>query len=112
MDPPGPPSDRPSRSPTETVRRMRRSFLASVAVAVVSSVLLAAGASHAAESASAKPAAPAKSAVPTVTAAPPAASNTVPADVRARVVAKLHGATPNDVAPSPIPGLYEVTMGG
>jgi len=91
---------------------MRRSFLASVAVAVVSSVLLAAGASHAAESASAKPAAPAKSAVPTVTAAPPAASNTVPADVRARVVAKLHGATPNDVAPSPIPGLYEVTMGG
>ncbi|HET7202798.1 MAG TPA: thioredoxin fold domain-containing protein [Steroidobacteraceae bacterium] len=37
---------------------------------------------------------------------------TVPADVRARVVAHLPGATPNDVAPSPIPGLYEVTMGG
>ena len=37
---------------------------------------------------------------------------TVPADVRARVVANLPGATPSDVAPSPIPGLYEVTMGG
>ena len=36
----------------------------------------------------------------------------VPADVRARVVANLQGATPNDVAPSPVPGLYEVTMGG
>ena len=35
----------------------------------------------------------------------------VPADVRARVVAKLPGATPADVAASPIPGLYEVTMG-
>jgi thiol:disulfide interchange protein DsbC len=36
----------------------------------------------------------------------------VPADVRARVVAKLPGATPEDVSASPIPGLYEVTMGG
>jgi thiol:disulfide interchange protein DsbC len=36
----------------------------------------------------------------------------VPADVRARVVAKLPGATPADVAATPIPGLYEVTMGG
>jgi thiol:disulfide interchange protein DsbC len=36
----------------------------------------------------------------------------VPADVRARVVAKLPGAKPEDVALSPIPGLYEVTMGG
>lgn len=41
-----------------------------------------------------------------------AAPATVPPDVRARVVAHLPGATPNDVAPSPIPGLYEVTMGG
>jgi thiol:disulfide interchange protein DsbC len=41
-----------------------------------------------------------------------AAKATVPADVRARVVAKLQGAKPEDVAPSPIPGLYEVTMGG
>jgi thiol:disulfide interchange protein DsbC len=44
--------------------------------------------------------------------APNPAAAAVPADVRARVVAKLHGATPNDVAPSPIPGIYEVTMGG
>ena len=44
----------------------------------------------------------------TVKAAPAA----VPADVRARVVAKLPGATPDDVSASPIPGLYEVTMGG
>ena len=36
----------------------------------------------------------------------------MPADVRARVVAKLQGAKPEDVGPSPIPGLYEVTMGG
>ena len=53
---------------------------------------------------SAKAAAPAKQAVPA-----PAA---VPADVRARVVSKLQGAKPEDVGPSPIPGLYEVTMGG
>jgi thiol:disulfide interchange protein DsbC len=49
--------------------------------------------------ASAKPAAPAAPAV-------------IPADVRARVVAKLPGAQASDVAVSPIPGLYEVTMGG
>ena len=36
----------------------------------------------------------------------------VPADVRARVVSKLQGATAEDVSASPIPGLYEVTMGG
>lgn len=36
----------------------------------------------------------------------------IPAEVRARVVAKLHGASPDDVAASPIPGVYEVTMGG
>jgi thiol:disulfide interchange protein DsbC len=36
----------------------------------------------------------------------------VPADVRARIVSKLQGAKPEDVAFSPIPGLYEVTMGG
>jgi thiol:disulfide interchange protein DsbC len=39
-----------------------------------------------------------------------AAKAGVPADVRARVVAKLPGAKPDDVAVSPIPGLYEVTM--
>jgi thiol:disulfide interchange protein DsbC len=50
------------------------------------------------------------------TAAKPAATTaapaTVPADVRARVVAKLQGAKPSDVSATPIPGLYEVTMGG
>lgn len=39
-------------------------------------------------------------------------SGPVPADVRARVVSKLPGAKPDDVAYSPVPGLYEVTMGG
>jgi thiol:disulfide interchange protein DsbC len=52
---------------------------------------------------------PAKAAAPAKSAAPLA---TVPADVRARVVSKLQGAKPEDVGPSPIPGLYEVTMGG
>ena len=46
----------------------------------------------------------------TVKAAP--AASTIPADVRARVVAKLPGAAPEDVTVSPIPGLYEVAMGG
>jgi thiol:disulfide interchange protein DsbC len=40
------------------------------------------------------------------------AATAIPADVRARVVAKLPGAEPSDVAVSPIPGVYEVTMGG
>jgi thiol:disulfide interchange protein DsbC len=44
--------------------------------------------------------------------AAPAAPAVIPADVRARVVAKLPGAQASDVAVSPIPGLYEVTMGG
>jgi len=43
---------------------------------------------------------------------PVPATTPIPADVRARVVSKLHGATPDDVAFSPVPGLYEVTMGG
>jgi thiol:disulfide interchange protein DsbC len=42
----------------------------------------------------------------------PAVAGGIPADVRARVVAKLPGAQPSDVAASPVPGLYEVTMGG
>ncbi len=58
-----------------------------------------------------KAAAPARAATP-AKAAVPAAKAAVPADVRARVVAKLDGAKPEDVGPSPIPGLYEVTMGG
>jgi len=44
--------------------------------------------------------------------AAPAAPVVIPADVRARIVAKLPGAQASDVAVSPIPGLYEVTMGG
>jgi thiol:disulfide interchange protein DsbC len=48
---------------------------------------------------------------PAAAKAAPAAAG-IPADVRARVVAKLPGAEPADVAVSPIPGLYEVTMGG
>jgi thiol:disulfide interchange protein DsbC len=51
------------------------------------------------------PAANAKPATPT-------APVVIPAEVRARVVAKLPGAEASDVAVSPIPGLYEVTMGG
>jgi len=43
---------------------------------------------------------------------PAPAKQPLPADVRARVVAKLPGAKPEDVAVSPVPGLYEVTMGG
>jgi thiol:disulfide interchange protein DsbC len=53
---------------------------------------------------------PAKAAATAKPAAP--AQAPVPADVRARVVSKLQGAKPEDVGPSPIPGLYEVTMGG
>jgi thiol:disulfide interchange protein DsbC len=62
------------------------------------------------EAAPARAAAPAKSTTPAKSTAP--AKGAVPADVRARVVAKLQGAKPEDVGPSPIPGLYEVTMGG
>ncbi|MCX7055327.1 MAG: DsbC family protein [Proteobacteria bacterium] len=51
------------------------------------------------------PAANAKSAAPT-------APVVIPADVRARIVAKLPGVQASDVAVSPVPGLYEVTMGG
>jgi thiol:disulfide interchange protein DsbC len=35
----------------------------------------------------------------------------VPADVRARVVSKLQGASASDVSATPVPGLYEVAMG-
>jgi thiol:disulfide interchange protein DsbC len=59
--------------------------------------------------AAAQTASPKPAAGKTASAAPAA---TIPADVRARVVAKLPGAQPGDVATSPIPGLYEVTMGG
>ena len=55
-----------------------------------------------------QPQVPAKPVKPATAAAPA----TVPPDVRARVVSKMQGAKPEDVAFSPIPGLYEVTMGG
>jgi thiol:disulfide interchange protein DsbC len=58
--------------------------------------------------ASAQKSAPADSAKSAASTAPVV----IPADVRARVVAKLPGADASDVAVSPIPGLYEVTMGG
>lgn len=59
-------------------------------------------------------AAPDKAAKPAVAPSTQASARpgAVPADVRARVVSKLHGANPNDVSATPIPGLYEVTMGG
>jgi thiol:disulfide interchange protein DsbC len=60
-----------------------------------------------------KPAAAAtKKTAAVMPAATPSAQVPVPPDVRSRVIAKLHGATADDVAYSPVPGLYEVTMGG
>ena len=62
------------------------------------------------------PAAPGATQKPAVGAGAKAAASavpaTIPADARARIVAKLPGAQASDVALSPIPGLYEVTMGG
>jgi thiol:disulfide interchange protein DsbC len=45
-------------------------------------------------------------------ATPPGKLGAVSPEIRARVVSKLHGANPSDVVATPIPGLYEVTMGG
>jgi thiol:disulfide interchange protein DsbC len=78
--------------------RIKRLLLGLAAIA-------ASGLVSAATAPAAKPGKPAGAAD---SAAAPAA---VPAEVRARVVAKLPGASPADVAASPIPGLYEVTMG-
>jgi len=78
--------------------------------------LLALGASltlATAQAAQDKPTPPATSKKPAAASPAPAqAQPPIPPDVRARVVAKLHGATADDVAMSPVPGLYEVTMGG
>jgi thiol:disulfide interchange protein DsbC len=82
----------------------RITFFAACAIAVLG-VHTGANAAPATE----KKAAPA-AAAPKANASKPVAA--IPADVRARVVAKLPGAEPGDVAVSPIPGLYEVTMGG
>jgi thiol:disulfide interchange protein DsbC len=60
---------------------------------------------------------PAKSAAKPAAANPAAArpapvATSVPPEVRARIAAKMPGAKITDVAVSPIPGVYEVTMGG
>jgi thiol:disulfide interchange protein DsbC len=92
-----------------------------MAVAGVHAMLIAVSAFvFLAPTANANPAAPAAEKKATVPGAPKAttaataskAATAVPADIRARVVAKLPGAEPSDVAMSPIPGVYEVTMGG
>ena len=76
-----------------------------LALAPNSSTLAATGDKQPAATAQKPAAANAKPAAPT-------APVVIPADVRARIVAKLPGAQASDVAVSPIPGLYEVTMGG
>jgi thiol:disulfide interchange protein DsbC len=42
----------------------------------------------------------------------PQATATVPPEVRARIAARLPGVVADDVSMSPVPGLYEVVMGG
>jgi len=91
-----------------------------MAVAGVQAMLIAVSAlAFLAPSANANPAPAAEKKAAAGTATKPAAAGTatkpaaaIPADVRARVVAKLPGAEASDVAVSPIPGIYEVTMGG
>jgi thiol:disulfide interchange protein DsbC len=87
----------------------RMSFrLASFATLAVAFAATSFAATEQAKPAAAPKPAVAKPAKPGNASAPAA----IPADVRARIVAKLPGASPNDVAVSPVPGLYEVTMGG
>jgi thiol:disulfide interchange protein DsbC len=81
---------------------MRRSL---ALLAVFATISCALAPVHAAGAQDTKPSAKAAS-------KPVPANTPIPADVRARVVSKLHGATADDVAFSPVPGLYEVTMGG
>jgi thiol:disulfide interchange protein DsbC len=78
---------------------------------LVIATLLAASGLALAVPAVAQPAAQASAAAPKATPKAAAAAG-VPADVRQRIVAKLPGTKPEDIALSPIPGLYEVTMGG
>jgi thiol:disulfide interchange protein DsbC len=42
----------------------------------------------------------------------PQAGAAIPAEVRSRIAARLPGVEPADVSMSPVPGLYEVVMGG
>jgi thiol:disulfide interchange protein DsbC len=55
---------------------------------------------------------PKPAAATTTAARPSAAVTTVSPEVRARIAAKMPGAKITDIAVSPIPGVYEVTMGG
>jgi thiol:disulfide interchange protein DsbC len=82
------------------------SAAALLACAPISSTLAATGDKQ--PMATAQKPAPAANAKP----AAPTAPVVIPADARARIVAKLPGVQASDVAVSPIPGLYEVTMGG
>lgn len=82
------------------------SAAALLALVPISSTLAATGDKQ--PTATAQKLAPAANAKPAAAAAPVV----IPADVRARIVAKLPGVQASDVAASPIPGLYEVTMGG
>jgi len=84
-----------------TVRQSAVFTLAALAALLATTITSVAAAPQPA-AAAAKPAAAAS--------AKPVAA--IPPEVRARVVAKLPGASPGDVAPSPVPGLYEVIMGG
>ncbi|MDH4166921.1 MAG: DsbC family protein [Gammaproteobacteria bacterium] len=91
-------------------------FAAAVRLIASAAVLLAFApmANAAAATGDKQPAATARKPVPAASARPaaPIAPVVVPADVRARIVARLPGAQASDVAVSPVPGLYEVTMGG
>jgi thiol:disulfide interchange protein DsbC len=82
--------------------------LTTAGLVAASAALLALAPNSSALAATAQKPTPAANAKPAAPTAPVA----IPADVRARVVAKLPGAQASDVAVSPIPGLYEVTMGG
>lgn len=88
---------------------MRRALALALVLTAATSGMAAAPALAQAQGKSQAPAkAPTKAAKPATATAPA----TIPPDVRARVVSKMQGARPEDVAFSPIPGLYEVTMGG
>lgn len=83
---------------------MRISFPRSVAFGLLVSIAAAGASGSALAQSNQKPAAK--------PASKPAQAAQVPPDVRAKVVSKIPGASPGNVAFSPIPGLYEVTMGG
>ena len=89
-------------------RTPARSITAATSLVAAAAALLAVAPNSSALAATPQKPTPVANAKPAAPTAPVA----IPADVRARVVAKLPGAQASDVAVSPIPGLYEVTMGG